>query len=341
MTVTVERKERNQSIELCRLAAAIAVIFLHVPLPERVNGYVNCLARFAVPFFFMVSGYYSFGRDSAWLKRQLWRVLKLNVYATIPYCIWRCWVYYDGTRIGEFIRWEFFRKGVLSDWIILHVNPMAGHLWFLAALVSCYLALWLYGKLREGENDAPLYLLGAFLMMGCFLFSALLPANEVLVPYKVYRNGWFLGLPLFLLGMFLHEYEETILEKFHLTTGKLLLLTAAGVLLSLLQYRDYGSSEIFLGTILEMIALMLLLTAHPVLPGKLLKGITPHLGRISTVIYVIHLLFLEAYQIYIRPQSENLLGHWEPWLRPFLIAAVSLVTAIAWDGLLSYIMSAE
>ncbi len=338
MTVAAVKKERNQSVELCRMVAALAVVFLHVPLPEPVGSWVGCLARFAVPFFFMVSGYYSLNQSCDWLKRRLVSVLKLNVYAALPYYIWKYLAFYRGSAGMEFLRAEVFPPNVLMDWLLRHVHPGAGHLWFLAALVPCYAGLWLYVRLREGKarNNQPLYLMGLFLMGTDFLLSTLLPVNGMAVPFMVYRNGWCLGLPLFLLGMFLHEYEDTIVEKFHLTTGKLILLTGAGILLSLIQYKSYGTSEIYLGTIPEMIGLMLLLTAHPVLPRPLgfLRWATPRFGRISTVVYIIHLLLLSAYEERFRVLAEARLGHWEAWARPFLIATASLIVAILWDWLL-------
>lgn len=334
MAIGIETRERNQSIELCRLVAAIAVVFLHVPLPDPIGGWIGCMARFAVPFFFLVSGYFSFARDSAWAKRRLWQVLKLNVYATLPFLLWKYLGFYRGSSLLDFLRWEVFPKNAFMDWLLRHINPAAGHLWFLAALVPCYGSLWLYGKLREGEerNNHPLYLTGFFLMVIYFLFSTILPINGTAVPYMTYRNGWFLGLPLFLLGMFLHEHEETIKEKFHLTTRNLGLLILAGILLSLLQYRAYGTTEVFLGTIPEVIGLLLLLTSHPTLPGKLLKKAAAHLGRISTVLYIIHILILEVYETCILPIAS--LPAREPWLAPFLIAGISLVIAILWDWLL-------
>ena len=335
MTVVTEKKEKNQSVELCRLAAAIAVVFLHTPVPEPLGGWINCLARFAVPFFFMVSGYYSLNRDSDWVKQRLIRVLKLNLYASVLYCLWK-YRKIQGSVLA-FLHEQVFRKGILMDWLLRHINPMAGHLWFLAALVPCYFGLWLYVRFRKGKDNRPLYLMGFFLMWVYFALAFLLPVSGVTIPYETCRNGWFLGLPLFLMGMFLHEHEKTIVEKFHLTTRKLVLLTLAGLLLSLMQWRSYGTSEIFLGTIPEMIGLMLLLTAHPVLPGKHLKRITPRLGRISTVIYVIHMLLLEAYERNLLPWTEGFLGPWEVWLRPVFIAAASLAVAVAWDWLLSRI----
>lgn len=338
MAIAIETKERNQSVELCRMIAAIAIVFLHIPLPDPVGSWIDCLSRFAVPFFFMVSGYYSFGRDSSWVKRRLINVLKLNIYASLPYYIWDYAMSWRDAGILSFVRRGILKKGIFIEWFLRHVSLVSGHLWYLAALVPCYLGLWLYVRFREGEtqNNKPLYLTGFFLMWVYFALGTILPVNEVIIPYEAYRNGWFLGIPLFLLGMFLHEYEKTIVEKFQLNTKRLILLIAAGVLLSLLQWRCYGVTELYLGNLPEMIGLMLLLTANPILPRSLgfLRGAASRFGRISTVIYIIHILVKDMYDAYLLPRAAESLGVLEPWMKPFLVAIISFAGAILWDWLL-------
>lgn len=335
MPVAAVKQERNQSVELCRLAAAVMVTFIHMAPSNPFGECIICLARIAVPFFFAISGYFSFGRDSAWAKHRLWSILKLNVYTSIPYCIWNYLKGWRGAGVLLFLREAVFRPGWFMEWFLLHVNPVAEHLWYLAAMVPCYLGLWLYEKFRERERNTCLYLTGFFMLILHFLLSALLPAYGLDIPYEICRNGWLMGIPLFLLGMFLHEYEQRIVGKFGLTTRKLLLLMAAGILLSLLQWGSFGMAEIFLGTIPELIALLLLLTAHPVLPG-FLGWIAPRLGTFSTVIYVIHILFLEIYDFYIQAAAEARFPRGEPWLHPLLIVAMSLAAGILWEWLLRF-----
>ena len=52
---------RNRTFDLFKWAAALFVLLLHVPFPGDVGGTVRMFARWAVPFFFMVSGYFTYG----------------------------------------------------------------------------------------------------------------------------------------------------------------------------------------------------------------------------------------------------------------------------------------
>ena len=55
---------QNYKLDLFKCIAAYCVVLIHVPFPGMVGNAANCLARFAVPLFFLVSGYYSRGRSS-------------------------------------------------------------------------------------------------------------------------------------------------------------------------------------------------------------------------------------------------------------------------------------
>lgn len=328
----MEKKERNQSMELCRLVAAVMVVFIHVNLHKPFDEITDCLARFAVPFFFMLSGYFSYARDSRWIRKRLTAILKLNIYAAIPYYLWQYYLVGWHVGLGRFLRYIVFPRGAFIQWLLESTHPAAGHLWFLAAMVPCYLGLWLYTRFREGKNYSQLYLVGLFLLSIQFVLSILLPANGIEIPFQTYRNGWLMGIPLFLMGMFLREYGEALTERFHLTTGKLVLLLAAGILLSILQWRSYGLTELYFGTIPELIGLMLLLAAHPVLPLGFLGRLTPRLGMVSTVIYVVHQLVLAVYEKYMQAWVLELLYPWGPWAKPLLVAAISIAVGFLWEG---------
>mgnify|MGYP002224052531 FL=1 len=69
---------RNRTFDLFKWAAALFVLLLHVPFPGDVGGTVRMFARWAVPFFFMVSGYFTYGavqrQDAGRLVRRIWRL---------------------------------------------------------------------------------------------------------------------------------------------------------------------------------------------------------------------------------------------------------------------------
>ena len=58
------KKPRNQTIDILKLIISFFVVFHHVPFPGIKGEVVKCIARCTVPFFFAVSGYFSYGIGS-------------------------------------------------------------------------------------------------------------------------------------------------------------------------------------------------------------------------------------------------------------------------------------
>lgn len=54
---------RNRTLDMVKAICAYAVVLLHVHFPGNAGIIANVLARFAVPVFFMVSGYFCFRGD--------------------------------------------------------------------------------------------------------------------------------------------------------------------------------------------------------------------------------------------------------------------------------------
>lgn len=52
--------QKNDTLELIKLFASYMVVFIHVMFYGTVGEAMNALGRFAVPLFFLISGYYSF-----------------------------------------------------------------------------------------------------------------------------------------------------------------------------------------------------------------------------------------------------------------------------------------
>ena len=52
--------QKNYTLELLKLFASYMVVFIHIMFYGEMGIIMDTLARFAVPLFFLISGYYSF-----------------------------------------------------------------------------------------------------------------------------------------------------------------------------------------------------------------------------------------------------------------------------------------
>lgn len=294
--------QRNETLECCRILAAVFVVFLHVPFPGLMGKTVNCLARFAVPLFFAISGWFSYGAKPEKLLRRMGKILLL-----------------EAVGIGLTVLSKGFRVGLpgadaLVKWLLLNVDPFAGHLWYLSAMAYCYGFLWLYTLCGKRKNYLPLYVLSAVLLACHFAMGNFADVTGIQVDYTLYRNAWFFGIPMFSMGLFLREFAGKLPRQ-----GKWAALIL-GFGLSLAERWILGPSDLPVAMPLAVAAMLLLTAEHPALPENrpMLRRAAARFGTMSTVVYLVHLIISEALPL------EN------PMLRPLAVAALSLMTAAAW-----------
>ena len=82
---------RNKCLDGMKAIAACMVIFIHIDLPGQTGVFIEALSRFAVPFFFMISGYFCYynGKDASdKIPGKIFHIVKLMIFAMAFYFIW-------------------------------------------------------------------------------------------------------------------------------------------------------------------------------------------------------------------------------------------------------------
>lgn len=314
---------RNQTMEVCKLIAAIFVVFLHVQFPGMAGGMIACVSRFAVPMFFAFSGYFSLGVSRQKLARRMGNILLLEAAGIGLNVLWQAFLTLRfGGSLWEYLRWLLGAPETWKAWLLLNVDPFQGPLWYLSAMAYCYGILWLYTGKKQEKSPAALYWLGALLLGLHFLLSKG-GRLGICVDFRMYRNAWLFGLPMFFMGMFLRQYRRQILEKLRLKGGRLALLIPVGLGLSLLEWRVLPAGEMYLGTVLTAAAIVLWSAECPAVPC-LSGGVSAFFGKLSTAVYLLHILVLDGYTVFFQWRVQSLFPLWEPWLQPVLVLAGAL-----------------
>lgn len=220
-------KSRIYSIEALRLVAAFAVVAIHFSLKGIICGYIWTNLYFAVPFFYLVSGYFLKEYDSDELKykviRRMKRIFKIFICTAIIYLMINIsyFVIYKGIDIYTYLEHNLSLNRVFN-FIILNVWPfhIGGAIWFLQAMVYSYLFILLLikTKLIKYESYIVIVLLILNAVFGEFSRWLGLP----LVQASVFTRA----LPYMLLGRVIGNNEHKIakIKKMHLC---LLIITSA------------------------------------------------------------------------------------------------------------------
>lgn len=320
-------------MECCKMLAAILVVFLHVNFPGRAGVYISCLGCCAVPLFFAITGYFNYNADCRALVRRLKHNLGLYVLASSVNLLYGIcateWL--GGSTVAYLI--QFIPKpDELAGWFVFHASPRLRQLWYLTAACICYFFLWLYVRFfgKEPVDYRPLYGIGAGLFPIFLAFGVLAPAVGMDVPYHLYLNGFFMGLPIFIFGIFLHQYQDRILTNYSLSAKKLIALTLLGVFLSILQGLSIGMGQVTMGGLIGIAALMLLMISHPAVtgPSGIWKKCVSKLGSWSAYMYLFHITVSLFYSQFLQETVAGAIPEREPYLRPLIVLTLSFLTAV-------------
>ena len=167
---------RNYLIDSIRLIAALFIIFLHIPLENysyELAVHIRLISRWAVPVFFMISGYFVSSKVKKNNTYFLSYITKLICIILISTLIYVPFAFLD-VGLGYFI-YKF-------DWIFLGASY---HLWFLSALLfSCLVYMVFYLNKFERVLDLfSIFLLFFFVtIMGYgYLFGITINQNVPLL----------------------------------------------------------------------------------------------------------------------------------------------------------------
>ena len=330
-------RTRNQSMECFKIVSAILVVFLHVPFPGKTGTVVSLVANnFAVPVFFAITGYFNYGADRVTLRRRLKHLLRLYFLAIAASLA--CGIITTELSGGSSVAWlrSFWpepREWVL--WITLHQDPRNGQLWYLTAACVCYVVLELYVAFFGGETSdyRPLYYVSYILAVLNLILTCFFGAVGIEVPHQLLMNGFFIGLPMFTLGIFLRQYQERIWQNYHLNARKLLLIIISG---QLLLFAEYGVGMMYIpfGKYMKTVGLMLLMIYYPVVTPK--DGFPARciskFGAWSTYIYILHILILQIYDRFFQQTMIAVFTEQsEAWLRPIAVALLSFIAAVLFE----------
>ncbi len=296
--------ERILSIDAIRVLAIIAVIAIHTyPFGSGVVSenntsmyvaiFINQLARFAVPFFFIISGY--FWGIKIRKTANPWTISFPMIQRLL--LIFICW------SIIYLIPYQDFSESVSDKIIFLIQSPIKllfegtkDHLWFLTALASAVIvcslfiqfkkpkvlfviALLLYftGVLALAYAKTPVGLDINFNTRNGPFFSTLLFFTGYYLSGLLATKKWFFyGLVIFSIGTVLHFTEVFVLWKKFDTTV----------------VQDYVFSTYFMGLGISLIALS---NVH-LLRSKNLSEI----GKLTLGIYAIHYVFVDLFSAKVK-----------------------------------------
>ena len=289
-----------------RIAAAFLVTAIHISPLEDISAQgdlvlTRILARVAVPFFFMVTGYFVLDRERpdrirrAIVKNLRWYLLAIVIYLPINW--------YAGRLIG-------LDAGYVSQELL--IQGTFYHLWYFPALIT---GLVLCGLLYGFLGLKPALLISGLLYLFGLLgdsYYGLVSAVPVLktiydgifAVMENTRNGFFLAPLFLLLGAAFRDWELADRARGPRRWGlglavSLVFMTIEGLLVHSVNWPHHDSMYLFLPVVmLFLFGLLLQFSVEE----------RPSLRRISLWLYLLHPAFIVVVRRFAKiTKTENLL----------------------------------
>lgn len=306
-------KQYLSGIDLVKCVAAVAVVMIHAGFFYSFHGpfdkfFINALCRWAVPFFFLVSGYFMHDSGRAMLQ-YLVRLFVLNFVWSLAYIL----------LLG------YPLPASLTQ--IFPVNNIVPPFWYFPSLMVCVLLTFLLKRLFRGNYTL---LLGfAFV---CYLLALSGDAYYNLAPsHLVYRlndalwgfgtrNGFLFGLWFVCLGHFFRHTNrlQTIADRLSLRSASgLVLLGFAAATVEARLYKIFTPGVDFNVTITSLFLAPCILVLAMKL--RVERQFSLLLRRLSVLVYLTHWYYTQLFRLEIITNSI---------LRFFLILGASLLTSL-------------
>jgi peptidoglycan/LPS O-acetylase OafA/YrhL len=261
----------NNTINFVKAIACVAVVLIHCRFPGAVGALIRTLARFAVPFFTVISGFYLTKSNSETasvlsLKRKTKHMLKLIIGAELFAFI----VLVAGDLIlNHSLNSTLFVYSDPSRWIkfIWDNTPLTyTHFWYLYALLYCYVTALLIVKIKNKLGGGKQLAIVASVLFVLFYGMSVMSNLALPVQFKfsigrednisaIYNLFILRSMPFFLLGIVLRIYDEEIRKSNLLSKKNILMCILAGGLLSIVERFVFGDIQIFVGTTLMVVAI--------------------------------------------------------------------------------------
>lgn len=318
---------RNNTIDLFKAIAAYMVVFIHCCFKSPVGDIVDSIARFAVPFFFIVSGYYVYTCNyQKSLKKVYSKIIHLFKITFIGCLIYSIWKICHLDNINQIKVWIFkiVKVNKIIKLILFNDTEIAIHLWFLFALIYCYVLYIIVNKYKLLKIVNVMILILLIVNFLCDEFSVQVLGKTI--PTFCIRNFLFCGFPFFMIGNLIYNKRDVIC-RVKITRERMLILILISVCLSIIERYFFGKHDLYIGSLISSISVFIFSIKFDNIVNS--KNILSIIGkRFTLYIYIMHLAvaeYLKDIISYLNFGGSSIIGYGLPIIVCVITTALAVV----------------
>lgn len=210
---SIKKQQRNEAVDIFRVICAFLVIIGHTRLFMNINSNLdffltNVLLRIAVPFFFIVSGYFFYSNmkiNNNYYKGYIKKII-------ISYVPWQViYVVLDLIRNRNYINTRYIYESIKYSIF----GGTESYLWFFSALIFSTLFITFFIKKNRFKEliIISIFLLILGLLGNSYYFIARGRSFQYLIDlynhiFSCTRNGVAMAAPYMVMGILLNKYKK-------------------------------------------------------------------------------------------------------------------------------------
>ena len=280
--------QKNSTLELLKLFASYMVVFIHVLFYGQAGIVFDALARFAVPLFFLISGFYSYQITTKKIRKRILNTFALLIFATLSYTAFNILTYILNNNAGEIIYYFRLYKNVdnLVKLLVFNIPISAFHLWYLYALLYVYIIFYILTALRL--NERVIFIISFLLLLLQVLLGEVLSAVGIVLPTPFVRNFVVTGIPFFGMGLIAKKYEKQLCT---VPDSVIVLSAVTGVFAAVFSRYAFGKNELYIGSLFILFSIVCVFIKYSTVQYP---SFITALEGCSTYIYIFHIMILSV-----------------------------------------------
>lgn len=314
---------KNISLYTLEGIACMFVIFIHCKFPEPVGDLVDTIARFAVPIFFIVSGFFNYSASKEKLKTRVFKLLRIFIFSSIIYILYNnfeCYFINNNHNILGYNLEKINLQNIFNLVVFNYTHCIYSHLWFLLALMYCYI----FRMLTKDKKIEKIYKFIPLLLLVAYGLNIYLVKNDLNMRY-LSRNWLLTGVPFFVIGYLIKENIKRISS---IKKGVIIPAAIIGLVLSIIERMIFKSNnmkqlELYLGTIIFVVNIFILAVKEPNLIN--IKFFNTIGEKYSLNIYIIHYLIIN---ILTKVVAKIINININYYILPILVFIISYIIAV-------------
>lgn len=314
--------KKNTTLELFKLIAAYAVVFIHVMFGGNFGIATDALARFAVPLFFLTSGFFSYGIAPEKIIERAKHIFRLIIISSVCCFLFEILLLVINGNTSEIIPYlsQYCNILMILRLLVFNKPVSSGHLWYLWAILYVYVIY--YFTTKRGVKEKTIFRISFVLLPLHLLLGEGLSVFNVSLPNMIIRNFAFMGFPLFGLGLFVRKHQNIIRR---IPNYALIPAVIIGIAEPLAARFWFGKSELYIGSLFILFAIVVFFLKYPDIKHTY---IVDKLVGCSTYIYIFHKMvsaaIIELYDvIHVNYAPSTVIEN----IHPLIVCVVTTVLA--------------